>query len=341
MHVSYVDHLRKKFHRRVYAVCSEAGNIRDPRWEAEKEKGREARWIPRIFHAHSVAGAVAVLLIHLFAGIAAAVASYAAFRRFGPAAGWGCYAAAAFLIGTRFRAIGNMLHEACHGTLVGGHRANMLFGYVLSAIELSCFSLYRHEHFTHHRHLCDAHKDHDFRSRFRFGFGGEGGPVSWRHVFLPLTLYHLPSYLRPVVWAKSDPLAVNLGKIFFLLSLAAVAHFLSAWKLLALYYWIPYAAAYPILKYWSDAFDHAGIMTSSDEFDRSRNHVFAWKALNRLLFPRNDEYHLVHHLFPSVPTTLQKRVHDVLMEDHEYRLRDHAAVRMFRRPEARRHAHPA
>ena len=41
MHVSYVDHLRKKFHRRVYALCSEAGNIRDPRWEADEEKGRD------------------------------------------------------------------------------------------------------------------------------------------------------------------------------------------------------------------------------------------------------------------------------------------------------------
>lgn len=340
-HHSYIDHLRKKFYKEVYAICAEAANIRDAAWERKKDSGEEARWIPRIFHAHSVFGAAAILAAHLAVALLAAAASKLAFETWGTAAGWSLYVPAVILIGTRFRVVGNMIHEACHGTLANGHRANVIFGHLLCLIDLSCFTTYRHEHFTHHRHLGDPHKDHDFRSRLKFGFGGEGGSVALRHILMPLTLYHLSSYLRPVVWSKADPLAVNVGKILFLALLAAVAHFLTGWKLFVLYYAIPYAVAYQILKFWSDAFDHAGVMTSPDEFDRSRNHVFAFRLANLFFFPRTDEYHLVHHLFPSVPTTLQKKVHDVLMQDHEYRLRDHSAWGMFRRAEVRRHAQPA
>jgi fatty acid desaturase len=282
-----------------------------------------------------------ILLAHAAVAVLAALVSRTVFERFGAPTGWCFYPLAAFVIGTRFRAVGNMIHEACHGTLVKGHRANVIFGHLLCAIDLSCFSSYRHDHFTHHRHLGDPAKDHDFRSRLKFGFGGEDEAVSWKHILVPLSLSHLSSYLRPVVWSKADPTAANVLKILLLAVLALSAHFLSVWTPLVLYYAIPYAVAYQILKYWSDAFDHAGIMTSPDEFDRTRNHVFAVNLANRFLFPRNDEYHLVHHLFPSVPTTLQKKVHAILMRDHEYRLREHTALGMFRRQALRRHAQTA
>lgn len=37
-----------------------------------------------------------------------------------------------------------------------------------------------------------------------------------------------------------------------------------------------------------------------------------------MFFPRNDSYHLVHHLFPGVPVSHFHFCHERLMEDRNY-----------------------
>jgi fatty acid desaturase len=245
-------------------------------------------------------------------------------------AGWALYPLAAFFIATRFRALGNMLHEACHGILVQGKRRNRALGHLLAIIDLTALEPYTREHFTHHVHLGDAERDLDFVPRRRFGFADPTLPFVRAHLLRPLRLVHLPAFLRPVFFHREDPAWVSACRFAFLGGLVALAQLGIGWKAFLLFYALPYLVPYQVIRYWSDAVDHAGIIGAADEFHRTRNHLVPWAPLGAVLFPRHDGYHLTHHLFPAVPTRAQGRVHALLLEDPDYAAREHALTALLR-----------
>jgi len=87
----------------------------------------------------------------------------------------------------------------------------------------------------------------------------------------------------------------------------------------------PLFLVFPTLNYWADCLDHAGLTDNEDDLDASRN-MLAPKMLRVLFFPRNDCFHLVHHLFPQVPARHLDKGHDLLAKDEVYSSR-HNAVR--------------
>jgi fatty acid desaturase len=275
------------------------------------------------YHSHPLAEGVAHLLLHLGLAVGAALGASWLLEA-SPWVGWLLYPLVAFFIASRFRAFGNMLHEACHGMFVRGKRANRVLGHVLAILDYTALEPYTREHFTHHQHLGHPEKDLDFIPRQRFGFGEPTAHFVRKHLLRPLLLVHLPAFVRPVLWSRTDPWGVTLGRWSFLAGLLALAHWGIGWKAFALFYVLPYFVAYQVIRYWSDAVDHAGIISEPDEFYRSRNHIFRWGLLNRILFPRQDQYHLTHHLFPAVPTSFQGRVHALLMRDEQYAARGHS-----------------
>ena len=274
-------------------------------------------------HAHSRLQGVAHMGLHIGLGVAAGLGAQALLGT-KPWVGWVLYPLVAFFIATRFRALGNMLHEACHGMFVKGKRANRVFGHALAILDFTALEPYTREHFSHHQHLGHPEKDLDFVPRRKFGFAEPTEHFTRRHLLRPLLLLHLPSFVRPVLWSRTDPWPVTLCRWAFLAGLLALAHWGLGWRAFLLFYVVPYFVAYQVIRYWSDAVDHAGVIGEADEFHRSRNHIFSWGLLNRVFFPRNDQYHLTHHLFPAVPTTTQGRVHALLMKDPEYADRPHS-----------------
>lgn len=231
-----------------------------------------------------------------------------------------------WVVGTRLRALGNMLHEASHGML-GRHRVlNNALGHVLATIDFTTLASYRAEHLTHHTHLGDESRDLDFASRRPFGFSNPDLPFFEAHVLRPLRLHHLRVYLRPAVWSRGDHWGTCAARIAFIALLVAVAWFVGpVWFLV--FYVVPYCTTYQIMRYWSDALDHAGIMDAPQEYYRARNHLLPWRFLELVVFPRNDAFHLVHHLFPAVPTEHQPAVHTLLLaREPSYAARQHALL---------------
>lgn len=240
----------------------------------------------------------------------------------GAAAGALGYAGALLVIGSRFRAIGNMVHETCHRTLVRGARANIVIGHLLSFVDFTDYETYCSEHRSHHRYLGDPERDRDFRPRKRLFEAS--GPALWKHLVRPLLLVHVPSYIDPVIYRAADPRWVRGARVAYLAGLFALGAFVIGWDQLALYYLIPYLTTYQMFRYWSDAADHAGLMDRPDPFARARNHdlpLFNW-----LLFPHHDQFHLVHHLFPAVPAPSLSAAHAALMADPEYAARPHSLL---------------
>jgi fatty acid desaturase len=282
-------------------------------------------------HLHRARGSTACGLLlaalHVGAGALAAAANVAVWR-WEPVAAALLYPVTVFWIGSRFRAIGNMVHECAHRTLVRSRSHNRGLGELLAFVDFTAFAAYKDEHLSHHRHLGDAARDRDYAVRKDLFEHGPGRSFLARHLLRPLTLFHVQRYIEPVLWRRADPWTVKAARLTYNLGLVALA-WATGWIPFLLFYLVPYATAYQVFRYWSDAVDHAGALSNHDELDRARNHVHRWAPVNWLLFPRDDQFHLVHHLFPSVPTGSLATLHRVLLADPSYAGRDHTFEALF------------
>lgn len=236
---------------------------------------------------------------------------------------WGALAIVGLMlfIATRLRGLNNIVHECSHATFAVHRRSNVLIGKLCSAITLGSFTAYRDEHLSHHKHVGDYERDLDLQGIEPLGLHDPLTPrVVLRHAVTPLVMRHLPHYLKIDLSSRD-------GRFFLLLKVAylvVIALLIVQFPLpMALFAILPYVTMYTALNYWADCLDHAGLIETEDDLDSSRN-VLAPKVLSWFLFPRNDGYHLVHHLFPNVPARHLAEAHGKLLDDPIYRTRPNA-----------------
>lgn len=224
------------------------------------------------------------------------------------------------LIATRLRGLNNIVHECTHFAFVEGNAVNDLLGKIAAVPVFASFTRYRAEHATHHTYLGDSERDADLRELLVFGLDR---PVDrrmlLRHIATPLLGLHLRRYLSPDL-SMQDGAAFGLAKRALLSGVAAAALAFPLTVLLLVV--LPYAWVYTGLNYWADCIDHAGRLNAADELYKSRNFIVS-PPLRMLFFPRGDCYHLIHHLFPSVPVQHFPACHAQLMADPEYRALSH------------------
>lgn len=232
-------------------------------------------------------------------------------------------AAVMFFIGTRLRGFNNIVHECCHYAFSVDRHDNAVIGSLSASIVMGSFRDYRDEHLTHHAHLGDYEKDLDLQGIRHFRLEDDLTPRTIiRHLLTPILGLHLPKYVSVNLSAR-DGAAYR----WFKLALIAVAVLFLVYDPLPalLLVWLPFLWIYTGINYWMDCIDHAGLVHSDDELDASRNVNDALpKFVSKILFPRNDGYHLIHHLFPQLPVHHFERCHDLLMENSEYRARNRA-----------------
>jgi fatty acid desaturase len=235
-----------------------------------------------------------------------------------------------FLTATRIRALGNIMHECTHGHFVESRDANNRLGQVIATILLQSYLRYAQDHKTHHAHLAELNLDRDL---VRYNGAHMSMGVSnnlWQQLRLALNWQCLRAGFTIRVWEKMDSRSANLGRILWLLTLvtlivACVPGMAAAGLLLSFCFF------YPLLCVWSDLADHFVLRESSSEDSEtneteerltrigsatlalSRNHIFSSKLVNLIMLPRNDGFHLVHHLFPSAPVTTYPAKHRELM----------------------------
>ena len=229
-----------------------------------------------------------------------------------------CLMAAALMlfIGTRFRGLNNIVHECSHFTFSREREDNLVMGKLSCAFLLKSFEDYRKEHMTHHAHLGDYDKDLDFQNIRDFGLEQPLTPKTLtKHALVPIFGLHLPYYLGMNLRVR-DGMGYAILKMALLVAGAAFTYLnpvASTLFLLIPFFWI-----YSALNYWTDVVDHGGLLETGDELEASRN-VILPRFIRAFLFPRNDCYHLIHHLFPHVPVGHFDRVHEELLEHPAYR----------------------
>lgn len=222
----------------------------------------------------------------------------------------------ALFIGTRLRGLNNIVHECSHSSFSEHRDDNVAIGRVCSALLTGCFKSYKDDHLSHHAHLGDYDHDRELGAIERLGLHDPLTPRTiLRHFMTPLLGRHLKMYSR-INFSGED------GRFFFgfkVALLVAMTLFTVFEPLTSVFFvLIPLFYIFPTLNFWTDCLDHAGLVGEEDELEASRN-VLAPAPVRLLFFPRNDCYHLVHHLFPQVPARHLKTAHDELCADPEYR----------------------
>ena len=224
-------------------------------------------------------------------------------------------------IGTRLRGINNIVHECSHFAFCESRENNVLFGRFCASMLLNCFQDYREEHLSHHAHLGDYDHDLDFQRLRSLRLEEPLTPRTvLRHVLTALSGLHIP-YYATINLRDGDGAAFRLLKLGLIA--AAILFLVLAPVAAIVLVWLPFLWAYPAINYLTDCIDHGGLVESEDELEASRNLVLP-RQLRAILFPRNDCYHLIHHLFPQVPVKHFDACHEQLLAHPEYRARTHA-----------------
>ncbi|MCH9668674.1 MAG: fatty acid desaturase [Actinomycetia bacterium] len=189
-----------------------------------------------------------------------------------------------------------VVHDASHYSISSKRWVNGLFGRLawLFVGPVVAFSSFGFIHIQHHRHANEDDQDPDkFASH---------GPLWLLPFRWPLVEYYYMKYYLPR--ARSRPVAeVAEALLMFALSLTGLTiaivtgHF---WAL-AVVFLIPQRIGLTVLAWWFDWLPHHGLENTqrTDRYRATRNRVGAEWLFTPMLLSQN--YHLVHHLHPSVP----------------------------------------
>lgn len=218
---------------------------------------------------------------------------------------WTVYLLSVVVIGSRMRAVANLLHEAAHRKLFRNRHMNNTAGILLLAWPLaSGFRQYARLHALHHVYLWDKDSDPDAKLYFstktdersdqRYGYA--------RFWLVNVVLVILP--IRPLqlffLAAKNQP--SRTFKLAFASVIVVVAG-LRGWGagLMLTRYWLaPFFTTYLAITYWAELGEHGGLRSFGRRWG-TRNWV--GNPITRWLIGSHsdDLYHLLHHWFPSVP----------------------------------------
>jgi fatty acid desaturase len=194
------------------------------------------------------------------------------------------------------------------------------------------FARYKANHVTHHIYTGDEEKDLGFSN---IAFYELDIPleilVVKRHFLRLFTVQMFKDYLGYVIYDSTAPLAWRIARIAWLTGLVTTSIYsgpggIITFLILA-YILAARIIALPAIGYLSDILDHGGMLGHKADLEKSRNYVVKNRLMAEAFFPRNDCYHLIHHLFPTVPAKWMPAAHAMLIrESTEYRGMTHSFI---------------
>lgn len=189
-----------------------------------------------------------------------------------------------------------VVHDASHYSISSVRWVNGLMGRLawLFVGPVVAFPSFGYIHIQHHRHSNDDDQDPD-----TFASHGKWWqlPLRWSMVEYFYLRYYLPrARSRPVIEVAETVLMMVLS-----LTGLAVAIVTGNFWILLVVFLIPQRIGLTILAWWFDWLPHHGLEDTqrTNRYRATRNRVGAEWLFTPVLLSQN--YHLVHHLHPSVP----------------------------------------
>jgi phenylacetate-CoA oxygenase/reductase PaaK subunit len=189
-----------------------------------------------------------------------------------------------------------VVHDASHYSISSTRWVNVLFGRaaMLFVSPLIAFSAFGFIHIEHHRHTNDDEHDPDH-------FASHGTwwqlPFRWAAMDLPYVKFYAQNRKR----RPRRELAETGVLLALTLAVTATTLVTGSFWLLAVIYLIPERIAVVFLAWWFDWLPHHGLEDTQSEnrYRATRVRVGMEWLLTPLMLSQN--YHLVHHLHPSIP----------------------------------------
>lgn len=241
------------------------------------------------------------------------------------------FLAVLFLIAGLQAHLSILMHEGAHFRLHKNDQVNDFWGNFFCALPLTTLLKdYRHFHLNHHKHLGDNEKDperhlykkldhkYQFTSKkeYKFQFLRDILGIS---ILRSLMFFN---HFSKTEHEKKKLRALNTSEmiqITFFLLLIGFSIYLNFWQEIIIYWFLPLFFIFPIFLLWHGQGEHLKIDTDCYEENTFTHEYPFW--VNFFVYPINSGYHLVHHLFPTVPWYNLKAFHKELLNNEEYRKR--------------------
>jgi fatty acid desaturase len=231
-------------------------------------------------------------------------------------------------IGARQHALIVLAHDAAHYRLFRHRGINDWVGEIFLAWPFVLFTMqaYRRNHFPHHRYI-NTDRDPDWIRKQTPEWKFPKRAIDLAGLLLldaigvgffkfALTAAKLPS--PPNVDDTRRHRLFSLVRILFLGVTAVLISFLHLWTQYILFWIIPYVTWMQLCFHVRSIAEHFAIHGKSGLYAQTRTVIPTW--FDRVfVLPKNANYHLEHHLFPSVPFYRLPQLHRLLMDRPSYR----------------------
>lgn len=244
------------------------------------------------------------------------------------------YLLAVLVIGARMHALAILMHDASHFRFLKNRTwndrlTNLLIMYpIFSSIEV-----YRNNHLQHHQHL-NTDEDPDWVAKL--GNRAFTFPKTKREFLLTVGSYFfLYQGIMDAIWflkrfghsnkgkkasLDSKNKALKIG--FYLILFSTITYF-GLWIPYLLLWVVPYFSTFFMFQYIRSVAEHFGELNYENDFSASRTVVQVSPVERFFLAPHQVGYHLEHHLYPGVPFYNLSKLHQLLMQDADYRTTAH------------------
>ena len=232
------------------------------------------------------------------------------------------YVFAVAFIGSRQHALLVLMHDGVHFRLLRNRRLNdWVSEVVLAWPHLVTARQYRKNHFGHHRYL-NTSQDPDLIRR-------KGDPA-WvfpqataelaRTLFRDATGLNAPAMLKlaaAVAKADSLPAWFNAARYGFYATALAVIIYAGGFKDFLLFWIVPMFTWLVLIMRLRSIAEHHAIDGPQSEYGLTRT-TQATLLERVFVAPKNVNYHIEHHFFPSVPFYRLPELHQILMSKPGY-----------------------
>lgn len=180
---------------------------------------------------------------------------------------------------------GTVIHDASHNSAHRNRIINSILGHGSALMLGFAFPVFTRVHLQHHAHVNDPENDPDH-------FVSTGGPL-W--MIAARFFYHEIFFFTRKLWRKYELLEWFLSRLFLLTIVFLGIHY-GFISYVMNFWFVPALVVGIALGLFFDYLPHRPFK----ERDRWKNaRVYPSRILNLLIFGQN--YHLVHHLWPSIP----------------------------------------
>lgn len=232
-----------------------------------------------------------------------------------------------FIIGSRQHALLLLMHDGAHSRLANNKKVNLYISDLLCAFPLFVTtSNYRKSHLGHHKYL-NTELDPDLKMRrnkeWEFPKTKNAVALILLRQITGLNAFHILGKIyrfgvknKTVDKKEQTPLIQKIVRLCYYLLLITGLTVFHVWPLFLLYWILPAFTVLPFLLRLRSLAEHFGLEWSH-ELNSSRN-VTTNLFSTFFLVPHSANYHLLHHLYPSIPFYNLKKLHRSLMKNPVY-----------------------